>query len=195
MKVIGAVGLNGAGKDELVDYLHRRCGIPALTVGDIVRDIAEEEDVEPTRDNLHAISERYMAQHDRDYFMQRLINKIEEEDWEVVGISGIRTPTDAQALREHFGDDLLLVHVQVNNSTLRFIRTKERGKARDPRTYSDFKQQDEAEEEMFRVSGTIEQADVTIRNDDSLEAFYQRIEETIIRQALPGCHAQDQESE
>jgi len=92
-----------------------------------------------------------------------------------------------------FGDDLLLVHVEVNDSSLRFLRTKQRGKARDPETYEEFKQQDKAEEEMFRVSETIEQADVTINNDDSLEAFHRRIEETIIRQALPGCRARERD--
>jgi dephospho-CoA kinase len=47
MKVIGVVGLNGSGKDELVDYLHQRCGIPVLSAGDIARDIAAEEGVYP----------------------------------------------------------------------------------------------------------------------------------------------------
>jgi dephospho-CoA kinase len=189
MKVIGAVGLNGAGKDELVEYLHRRCGIPVLTMGDIPREIAEEESVEPTRENLHEISERYMAHYGEDYFIKRLIKRIEEEDSEAVGVSGIRTPTDAQVLRDRFGQDLLLVYVEVTDPYVRYQRTKRRGKARDPNAYQEFKRQDEAEEEMFRVSETIEQADVTISNDDSLETFHQQIEKTIIRQSLPGCEA------
>jgi dephospho-CoA kinase len=187
MDVIGAVGLNGAGKDELVDYLHRRCGIPVLTVGDVPREIAEEEGVEPTRDNLREIAERYMAQYGEDFFIQRLIKRIEEKEWKAVGISGIRTPTDAQALREHFGQDLLLVHVEVTDPYIRYQRTKRRGKARDPDAYKEFKQQDKAEEEMFRISETIEQADLTINNDVSLETFHQRIEETIVQQEL-SCH-------
>lgn len=184
MEVIGAVGLNGAGKDELVDYLHRRCGIPVLTVGDIARDIAVEDGVEPTRENLCEISERFMAQYGRDYFIQRLIKKIEQKDWEVVGISGVRTPTDVQALREHFGEDLLLVHVEVHDSSLRFIRIKQRGKARDPETYEEFKQRDKSEEQMFKVSETIKHADLTISNDRSLEAFHRKIEEIIVKQEL-----------
>jgi dephospho-CoA kinase len=36
MKVIGVVGFNAAGKDELVDYLHQRCDIPVVSMGDLV---------------------------------------------------------------------------------------------------------------------------------------------------------------
>jgi dephospho-CoA kinase len=187
MKVIGAIGLNGAGKDELVDYLHRRCSIPVLTVGDVPREIAEEEGIEPTRENLHEVSERYMAHYGEDYFTRRIIKRIEESGWTAVGISGIRTPTDVQALRDRFGPELLLVYVEVTDPYTRYKRTKRRGKARDPDAYEEFKRQEKAEEEMFRMSETIEEADVTINNDDSLEAFHQRIEATIVRQALSGC--------
>jgi Ni2+-binding GTPase involved in maturation of urease and hydrogenase len=44
MKVIGVVGRNGSGKDELLNYLHDRCGIKVLSMGDVVRDIAKSEE-------------------------------------------------------------------------------------------------------------------------------------------------------
>jgi dephospho-CoA kinase len=184
MKVIGIVGLNGSGKDELVDYLHQRCGVPMLSAGDIVREIAKEESIARTRANLHEISQEYMTQYGKGYFMKRLIEKIEEREWEAVAISGIRTPADVETLRAHFGEDLVVVHVEVTDSFVRYQRVKRRGKPRDPETYEDFLRQDATEEEMFHVSETIQHADMTINNDGTLEAFHRRIEESLVQEML-----------
>ena len=39
MIVLGAVGLNGSGKDALIEYLHERHGIQMLSMGDVVREL------------------------------------------------------------------------------------------------------------------------------------------------------------
>jgi dephospho-CoA kinase len=70
MKVIGVIGLNGSGKDEVVKYLHQRYAVPLLSVGDIVREIAGQEDKEPTRDNLDEITRRYFAKYGQGYFLK-----------------------------------------------------------------------------------------------------------------------------
>jgi len=184
MKVIGVVGLNGSGKDELVDYLHQRYGVPVLSAGDIARDIAAEEGVYPTRANLHDISQRYIAQYGKDYFMKRLIERIEKKRWKAVGITGIRTPTDVRTLQEHFGEDFFLVHVEVSDPRIRYERTKQRGEARDPRTYEEFLQQDKTEEEIFQISEAIQYADITINNNGSLEAFHRKIKESVVQEIL-----------
>jgi len=46
MKVIGAVGDIGSGKDEVLKYLRDRYGVPYLSTGDIVRRMAQEDGVE-----------------------------------------------------------------------------------------------------------------------------------------------------
>jgi len=184
MKVIGVVGLNGSGKDELVDYLHQRCGIPVLSAGEIARDIAAEEGVYPTRANLHDISQRYIAQYGEDYFMRRLIERIEERQWEAVGITGIRTSADVRTLKGHFGEDFFLVHVEVSDPQIRYERTKQRGEARDPQTYEEFLQQDKTEEEIFHISKAIQHADVTINNNGSLEALHRKIKESVVQEIL-----------
>jgi dephospho-CoA kinase len=181
MKVIGTVGLNGSGKDEVVNYLHRRCGIPVLSMGDIVRDIAREENIEPTRPNLHEISRRYILRHGKDYFARSMIERIAQSGWDAVGITGIRTPSDVRAFKEHFGRDFLLIHVKVGDPRIRFERMQARGEARDPPTYGEFEQQDRTEEEIFHVSESIRYADTTVYNDSTLEILHQRIEEAIVQ--------------
>jgi dephospho-CoA kinase len=179
MKVIGAIGLNGSGKDELVDYLHEQYDVPRLSLGDIVRDIAEKEGIRPTRDNLHDISEIYFARHGRDYFARKLVDQIRDRDTQVVAVTGVRSPADVGTLKEEFGDDFVLVHVQVGDPALRFARTQQRDKARDPGTLEAFLEQDREEREIFEIDEAVKEADLSIRNDRSLEKFYERIDECV----------------
>ena len=56
-RVIGVVGKIGSGKDEVLKYLKAKYGIPYLSTGDLVRDLAAKDGVKPTRENLEIISE------------------------------------------------------------------------------------------------------------------------------------------
>lgn len=180
MKVIGAVGRNGSGKDELIAYLRRRCGVRAMSVGDIVRKIAASRGVEPTRENLHRISRECLERKGGRIFMETLVERIREFGQDQIGISGIRTPTDVEVLRDHFGDGLLLVHVAVSDPWLRFERSASRDEARDPDSYETFREQDREEEELFHLSETLRRADLVLPNDGGLEAFRALIEERLI---------------
>ena len=40
MRIIGVVGKNGSGKDEVLKYLRIRYSVPFLSTGDIVREMA-----------------------------------------------------------------------------------------------------------------------------------------------------------
>jgi dephospho-CoA kinase len=175
--VIGAVGLVASGKDALIERLSTRFGIPVLSTGDITRDLAEQDGLgPPTRDTLHAVSKTYIARFGPDYFPRRLIERIAESDWETVSITGLRTPEDIRALRDHFGDRFILVYVEVTDDSLRFERARMRGTARDPKTIGELKAQDQAEEELFHLSETFQLADVKMNNDGPLEEFYEQID-------------------
>lgn len=63
MIVLGAVGLDGSGKDALIEYLHERHGLPMLSMGDLVRDMAARRGLRPTRSSLHEISQQAIEQH------------------------------------------------------------------------------------------------------------------------------------
>jgi dephospho-CoA kinase len=115
MNVIGVIDRSASGKDELLDYLQERCDLPVLSVGDIARELAEEEGLAPTRGHLHKISQEYLEHHGPRYFAERLIERIEREGWDAVGITGIGTPVHVTTLRERFGQHLLLVYVKVGD--------------------------------------------------------------------------------
>ena len=184
MKVIASVGRNASGKDELLRYIQEKCDMPILSPGDVAREIARQEEIEPTRENLHEISQRMIRKHGEDFFMRRLIEEIERAEWDLVGISGVRTPADVRALKDHFGDDFTLVHVKVGDPRLRFERSRSRGAERDPQTFEAFQEQDRSEETLFHIDDTIQMADRVVLNDSSLEDFHAAIERKIINDFL-----------
>lgn len=194
MKVIGVIGLNGSGKDEVVKYLHSRYGVPLLSVGDIVRDIAAREGVRPTRTNLNQITKRYFDRYGEGYFLKLVVEKIRREGWESAGISGIRSPQDIRIIRDAFGSDFILVHVYVTDPRVRYDRIRSRGSQRDRISYEEFLHQDQVSDEMFHIREAIRQADFSIPNDGSLEDLHREIENLVTEKNILNLKQQKEKS-
>ena len=186
MRIIGAVGANGSGKDEVLKYLREQHGIPFLATGDMVRAIAAEEGLEPTREVLGSLSERTFAAQGPGCFVRMASERIAKEGWAVAGISGIRSADDVHLLRDLHGHDFVLIHVDVAEPQVRFERMTHRASARDPLDFAEFLALDEREELIFRLSEAIDQADATLANDGSLEELHRGIDRLVREQRLLG---------
>ena len=90
MRVFGTVGLNGSGKGAVASIISRELGIPKLTIGDVSRNIAAADNMEPTRENLTRISLDYRRKYGPDYFPREVIRTIEANNWDFVSVAGIR---------------------------------------------------------------------------------------------------------
>jgi len=179
MKVIGAVGQNGSGKDEVLKYLKAACGIHFFSTGDMVRQIATEKGLEATRDNLRAISERWFRERGEGCFVRLLAERIKREENQTAGISGIRSLADVTILRETFGDDFILIRVTMADPRQRYERMVARGEERDPRSYEQFLALDRKEEELFHIEEAGRQAQYTIGNDGTLEDLHRAIDKLL----------------
>jgi len=179
MKVIGAVGQNGSGKDEILKYLKATYGIPFFSTGDMVRQVAAEEGLEATRDNLRAISECWFRERGEGCFVQLLAKRIKEGKYRTVGISGIRSLADVTILRESFGNDFILIRVTMTDPRQRYERMVARGEERDPRSYEQFLALDRKEEEFFRVEEAGKQAQYTIANDGTLADLHRAVDKLL----------------
>jgi len=184
MKAIGVTGRNGSGKDEVVDYLHERYDVARLSMGDMVRQIADQQGLAATRDNLHRLSQEYLAAKSRDYFARKAIQTVEDHDWETVSITGIRTPTDVETVRQHLGDDFMLVRVAIPDTKVRYERTQARAEERDRQSYDEFLQQDREEQEIFHLSDTLQMADIVLDNEGSLAQLHSQIDRRVVPQLL-----------
>ncbi|MDD3581554.1 MAG: AAA family ATPase [Desulfobacca sp.] len=181
-KVIGVVGQNGSGKDTLIKYLDERCGLEVLSLGDVARELAHLEEAAFSRDKLHEVSQKYQEKYGEDFFIKAVIEEIESKLWEKVGVTGIRTPSEVDTLRKHFGSNFFLIHVYVDNPEVRFERLKQRGESRDPQNYDDFLAQEKAEKDMFRVDEAKQCADISIANAGTLEDFHWEIDQLILQE-------------
>lgn len=171
--IIAAVGKNASGKDYFLELLSKEFGIPMLSMGDLVRELAEKEGLEKTRDNLHYISQKYMGMYGQDFFPKQLIKKIQSMNTANVLVSGIRPPSDVEKFKAAFGEDFYLVAIVVSDDHVRYQRTRSRGSARDNITYEKFLELDIHEEELFQTSKTISMADFVLYNDQPGEAFHE----------------------
>ena len=176
MKIIGAIGENGSGKDEILSYLKSKYNIPFIGTGDIVRSIAQKEGVEPTRSNLGEISSKYFRQFGKGYFVKLAAEQVEKNRWEVAGISGIRSLEDVTILKDMLGDNFILVRVMITDPKERYRRMLNRGSDRDPDTFEKFLQLDENEEKIFHLEEASRQASFTLTNDGSLEDLHNKID-------------------
>ena len=185
MKVIGVVGEIGSGKDEVLKYLRDRYDMPYLSTGDIVRKMAGEQGVEGTRENLEAISRRCFQDMGKGCFVRMAGEEIIRQGWKVAGISGVRTPDDVELLRKTFGEDFILVRVNIADPLVRYDRVRKRNEERDPLTYEAFQAQDREEEETFNISKAVAMADCAVDNSGPLTDLHAEIEAMVASGCLP----------
>ena len=184
MKVFGVIGRNGSGKDEVVKYLQREYDVPFVSVGDMVREIARRKGVSLTVENLHRISKERIQKFGKEHFMDLVIKKIDQNGWQTAGITGVRTPEDVRHLKGSFNSDFILFHVYVSDPNLRYERIQKRAKERDPQSYDQFLEQDRTEENLFRISKAIEQADYSLDNDKSIEHLHGQTDRILAEREL-----------
>jgi dephospho-CoA kinase len=186
MRIIGAVGKNGSGKDEVLKHIKTAFGIPFYSTGDLVREMAAREGIEPTRENLGAISRRCFNDMGEGCFVRLLADKIRDEKLPAVGISGVRSLADVTVLKSVFGGDCVLINVEVSDSRRRFERMVARGEERDPDSFEQFLEQEQREEELFHIEEAQDMADFTILNNGTLADLHEAIDHLVREKNLLG---------
>lgn len=184
VKVIGAIGQNGSGKDEVLKHLRAKHNVPFLSTGDAVREIAAREGVEPTRENLGKVSDRYFREFGKGCFVKLLADKIRHSGWKIAGISGIRSLDDVSLLKDIFGKDFVLIHVYITDPHVRYSRMTRRGEGRDPHSYEQLLLQDKAEEELFSLEEAERRADYSISNNGTLDDLHREIDRLVSGKGL-----------
>ena len=174
--VLAAVGKNGTGKDFFLEYIAKKYELPMVSIGDIVRELAAQDGLELTRENLHKTSQKHMEKHGQTFFPEQIVKKIHESDAPVFLVSGIRPLSDVRFLKAAFGDEFVLVDIVISDDEVRYGRMLARGSQRDGNSIEKLREFDENEEKLFQTSETEKMADYVIQNDGTAEDFYAAIE-------------------
>lgn len=178
--IVGLTGMPGAGKTTVANYLSEK-GIPLLIMGDVVREVAENDGLEPTSDNLAKLMLRLRKRNGPEAVAHLIVNKIklmkkEDKQLSVVIVDGIRSMAEVQVLRRIGSVKLLAIH----GSTLtRYTHVRERGRSDVPSNIGEFDKRDKIEMDVG-ISNAIALADETISNNDiSISELCQRSSITV----------------
>ena len=173
--IVGLTGMPGAGKTTVANYLSQK-GIPLLVMGDVVREVAENDGLELTSDNLAKLMLRLRKRNGPEAVAHLIVNKIklmkrEDKQLSVVIVDGIRSMAEVQVLRRIGSVKLLAIH----GSTLtRYTHVRERGRSDVPSNIGEFDKRDKIEMDVG-ISNAIALADETISNNDiSISELCQR---------------------
>jgi len=173
--IVGLTGMPGAGKTTVANYLSQK-GIPLLIMGDVVREVAEDDGLEPTSDNLAKLMLRLRKRNGPEAVAHLIVNKIklmkkEDKQLSVVIVDGIRSMAEVRVLRRIGSVKLLAIH----GSTLtRYTHVRERGRSDVPSNIGEFDKRDKIEMDVG-ISNAIALADETISNNDiSISELCQR---------------------
>jgi dephospho-CoA kinase len=173
--IVGLTGMPGAGKTTVANYLSQK-GILLLIMGDVVREVAENDGLEPTSDNLAKLMLRLRKRNGPEAVAHLIVNKIklmkkEDNQLSVVIVDGIRSMAEVQVLRRIGSVKLLAIH----GSTLtRYTHVRERGRSDVPSNIVEFDKRDKIEMDVG-ISNAIALADETISNNDiSISELCQR---------------------
>jgi dephospho-CoA kinase len=178
VKVLGAVGLNGSGKDTVVDYLSQKHGWHKVSLGDITRELAIRLNKPLSSESLHEISKQYIAEQGNGFFSRMAVEKIRANGWRRIAVSGIRSEADALTFQNEFESAFFLVLVECPDE-MGFKRMVSRSEDRDPKSFEDFLVREREEEEIFKMSKAFSYAKYKIVNGGTLEEFHSRINELV----------------
>jgi len=186
MKIFGSIGRIGSGKDEVVNYLSGKYSLPTVSVGDMVREMASDKGLSATRENLQQIASESIRKHGKEFFMNRVIERMRENRWNKAGVTGIRTLDDVRFLKHKIGENCILFHVYVEDSHTRYKRLNRRDREGDPQSYDEFLEQDRKEEKMFHMKEALSMADFFLDNSGTRKDLYRQIDTIIRKEAYNG---------
>ena len=164
--IVALTGMPGAGKTTVANYLSQQ-GIPLLIMGDVVREAALNDELEPTSDNLAKLMIKLREKNGPEAIAHLIVNKIrimkkENRKFDVVIIDGIRSMAEVQVLKSVGNVKLLAIH----GSTLtRYSHVKERARSDVPSNIGEFDKRDKVEMGLG-ISDAIALADETVSNND-----------------------------
>jgi len=164
--IVALTGMPGAGKTTVANFLAQK-GIPLLIMGDVVREAAQNDGLEPTSDNLSKLMLRLREKNGPEAIAYLVADKIEsmkheKKEFGVVIVDGIRSMAEIQVLKRVGNVKLLAIH---GSTSTRYSHIRERARSDVPSNIGEFDKRDKVEMRVG-ISDAIALADETISNND-----------------------------
>ncbi|MEM1575850.1 MAG: AAA family ATPase [Nitrososphaerota archaeon] len=173
--VFGIAGMPGAGKTEVCKILSKKFNAPIYIMGDIIRKIAKEKSIEPTRNNLEKIMLKIREEEGPDIIAKRIFEeiKISNIKSKVIIIDGIRSIHEVDFFKKNFENFILLAVIASKEN--RFLRLFKRRREDDPSSFEEFIRRDRIETSIG-LGAVLAEADFYILNDGTLKELNKQIQ-------------------
>lgn len=154
----------GSGK-SLVASVAASMGYTVFSMGDIVRELAREQGVEPTPANLGEIMLAIRAERGASVIALMTMEKIRNARPAKACIEGLRSIQELELFRKEFPTVVIAVH---SSPRSRFIRLTARERRDDPKSHEIFEERDRREIGVG-LGGVVVIADFALINEGSTE--------------------------
>lgn len=172
-KIIVITGTIASGKDLAGEILSEQLGLPIKKISDPLKAIAQEQQLELTRENLVELGSHLGKTEGDDFLAVKLC---EQTDTDAMIVTGVRQLGQIDFLKQT-AEAFYLLAIDAD-ADLRFQRSQQRNSVLESSTLEHFIQSERAENtapRMQRLFECMELADRLIYNNGSLEAFQQKI--------------------
>lgn len=174
MLLILITGMPGSGKSLVVEVA-KEMGLRTYSMGDVVREIAEERYGSVTPENLLETAIWVRRSFGSDYVAKKVLEKI-EEDSNIVVIDGVRSLDEVRVFEKKGSIAILAIH---SSPKTRFERLRKRGRAGDPEKWDDFVRRDSIELSLG-LGNVIALADYMIVNEETIDKVRAKIRDVLM---------------
>lgn len=173
--VFGVAGMPGAGKTEVCKILSKKFNAPIYIMGDIIRRIAKERNIEPSRNNLEKIMIKIREEEGEDIIAKKIFEEIKLSNIKngVIIIDGIRSIHELDFFKKNFENFILLAVIASKEN--RFLRLFKRRREDDPSSFEEFIKRDRIES-LIGLGAVLAEADFYILNDGTLKELNKQIQ-------------------
>jgi dephospho-CoA kinase len=177
MLIIGITGTLGAGKGTIVEYLCGQKGFVHFSVRAFLTEEIVRRGLEVNRDSMVAVANELRAQHGPAYIAEQLYEQALASGKNCI-IESIRTPGEVELLKSKGNFILFAVDAPAEE---RYRRIIERASETDHISYQTFldnemREMNSDDPNKQNIARCIEQADVLVVNDGSVEHLHSKIE-------------------
>lgn len=185
--IIGLVGLPGAGKTTVTEFLEKH-GFVRVILSDIIRDELKKRGVtDITREILQDVGNEMRRMYGPDVLAKRAIKQLRSMGGDKFVIDGIRNVSEIAYLKKQ--NHLLLIGIQVA-ARVRFMRLKRRKLNPLTNSYHEFLLQARRENTLgahttgLRVIDCLRACTVTITNDSTVAAFKKKLHDLLVQHTM-----------
>jgi len=173
--VVGVAGMPGAGKSLVVEAAVQN-GYDLAVMGDVVREEAERQHLEPSPENIGKIMLELRQKEGKSVVAKRCILKIAKTERLKVVVDGIRSLSEVEEFKKHF-EEFVLLAVHASPET-RFKRLYNRQRSDDPNSWEVFHARD-MRELGVGLGEAIAMAEYIVVNEEQAEIVKEKIRKTL----------------